>query len=181
MVIRAAVLGHPIDHSLSPHIHNRWFEEHGIDGHYEAIDVAPDALADTVQRLADEGYAGVNVTIPHKEHALKLAGRATEAARSVGASNLLLFKEGKIVADNTDELGFRASLMAMESAVDPGHAVVLGAGGAASAIVYALRQATTVTVLNRTRVKAEKLAATYKNVVVADAQCCCCSAPRAFG
>ncbi|MEM9810792.1 MAG: shikimate dehydrogenase [Pseudomonadota bacterium] len=167
-MIRAAVLGHPIGHSLSPHIHNRWFAEHGLDGTYEAIDASPDDFEAVARRLADEGYAGVNVTIPHKEQALKIAHRATEAARAVGAANLLTFQDGRILADNTDELGFRASLMALDSPVDPGHAVVLGAGGAAAAIVYALRHATTLTVLNRTRTKAEKLALAHKNVVVAD-------------
>ncbi|MEM1409334.1 MAG: shikimate dehydrogenase, partial [Pseudomonadota bacterium] len=85
MVIRAGVLGHPIAHSLSPRIHGAWFDTLGIEGIYEAVDAPPEEFPDVVKRLADEGWQGVNVTIPHKTAAAQLADHRTEAVDAFGA------------------------------------------------------------------------------------------------
>lgn len=165
-MIRAAVLGHPIAHSLSPRIYNRWFEETEIEGHYEAIDVAPEAFETTVRKLADEGYAGVNVTIPHKERALALADEASSSATAIGAANLLLFRNGKIIAENTDWCGFSEAVEREGGPLSGDTAVVLGAGGAAAGVLYALQNYESVLLSNRTRERADAMAQRFPNVDV---------------
>ncbi|MEM0929564.1 MAG: shikimate dehydrogenase [Pseudomonadota bacterium] len=167
-MIRAGVIGHPIGHSLSPRIHNQWFEDVGIEGQYEAVDASPQAFEATVHELMDEGWAGLNVTIPHKAAARELAGETSAAADLIGAANLLIFRDGDIVADNTDVFGFEMSLEAIGVSRSPEHAVVLGAGGAAGAVLYALRGAGRVTLLNRTRERAEAVADRFSHIEVRD-------------
>jgi shikimate dehydrogenase len=135
----------------------------GLEGwRYQRLPVPPEAFAETVRALPAAGFAGANVTIPHKEAALALADGATDAARAIGAANTLTFGEdGAIHADNTDAPG----LLAAVGAPLPATALVLGAGGSARAAVWALRAAgVDVAVLNRTRARAEGL-----GVRVADA------------
>jgi shikimate dehydrogenase len=156
---RLAVLGHPIGHSRSPAIHNAAFAELGMDGEwsYEAIDVAPDRFEERVRALAAEGFAGANVTVPHKGAALALSDRRSEVAREIGAANTLSFADGEIRADNTDGEGLMESLPRQ-----PGgrKALVLGAGGAARAVVWALtREGADVSVWNRTPDRAARLCA----------------------
>jgi shikimate dehydrogenase len=156
---RLAVLGQPIAHSRSPAMFAAAFEETGLaaEWSYEAVELAPAEFEAGVRRLAAEGYVGANVTIPHKEAALELAGDRSPAARGIGAANTLSFEAGRIRADNTDAPGLLAALPE-----DPAgdRALVLGAGGAARAAIWALREAgATVTVWNRTAERAETVAA----------------------
>lgn len=155
---RLCVLGHPVSHSLSPAIHTAAFRALGMDGEwsYEAIEVAPDSFETLVRRLPGEGFAGANVTIPHKEAALALAKDASREARQIGAANTLGFGSGRIRADNTDAAGLIAALAAPPAGV---RALVLGAGGAARAAAWGLRDAgAEVSVWNRTPERAERLA-----------------------
>ena len=163
MVIKAGVLGYPIGQSLSPFIHGRWFENAGLNGTYEAIAVLPEEFAARVQELAAAGWRGVNVTIPHKAAALAIADNVSDAARAIGAANLVLFEDGKITADNTDWIGFERGLADLGIPRPGKKAVVLGAGGAAAGILYALREWDEVIVLNRTRERAEALARNFAN------------------
>lgn len=160
--MRAAVLGHPIAHSLSPQIYNRWFSETGFPGEYEAIDVTGDAFEATVRRLVALGYAGVNVTLPHKNAASRFADFRTAEADRVGAANLLLFRDGKVVADNTDGEGFSACLKTGSAQPYPrtGLAVVLGAGGAAAPVIAQLLPGD-IAIVNRTKTRAEDLAGRF--------------------
>ncbi|HEV7438366.1 MAG TPA: shikimate dehydrogenase [Methylobacterium sp.] len=165
-VTRAFVVGHPIAHSRSPLIHGHWLAEHGIPGTYERIDVAPDAFADFVRGLAGAGFAGGNVTIPHKEAAFRLADERTPRADKIGAVNTLVVgADGRIRGDNTDAPGFIAHLDQSLGAGWPdttgGTALILGAGGAARAIVVGLaeRGVSRILIANRTRARAEALAA----------------------
>lgn len=156
---RLAVLGQPIAHSRSPRMHNAALRELGLAGEwgYEAIELAPEEFADGVRRLIGQGFVGANVTIPHKQAALRIADRASAAAAGIGAANTLSFADGSIRAENTDAPGL---LAALES--DPGgqRAIVLGAGGAGRAAVWALREAgAEVAVWNRTAERAGALAA----------------------
>ena len=155
---KLAVLGQPISHSRSPAIHNAALEALGLAGEwsYEAIEVAPEAFDARVRAMAGEGYAGANVTIPHKLAALRVADTASDAAGEIGAANTLSFGEGAIAADNTDATGF---LEALPVAPGRARALVLGAGGAARAVIWALlREGAEVFVWNRTPVRAERLA-----------------------
>jgi shikimate dehydrogenase len=160
----AGVVGWPVAHSRSPRLHGYWLAEHGIDGAYLPLAVAPEALAAVLQALPRMGFRGVNVTVPHKEAALAAADHATPEARRIGAANTLVFDaEGRIEARNTDGFGFLENLRQSAPGwrADAGPAVVLGAGGAARAILVALADAGApeVRLVNRTHIRAERLQA----------------------
>lgn len=147
---RLAVLGYPIGHSRSPAMQNAALAALGMGGEwrYEAIEVAPDAFEARVREMPGEGFAGANVTVPHKGAALALADTLSETAREIGAANTLVFADGEIRADNTDADGL---LGALPSSPAGKRALVLGAGGAARAVVWALlREGAEVEVWNRT-------------------------------
>lgn len=151
----AGVLGQPVAHSRSPAMFNAAYEALGLDWRYVKLPVSSDLFEETVRALPASGYAGANVTLPHKLLALGLADEATAAARGAGAANTLTFREdGSIHADNTDVGGLLDSLGQV-----PGTALVLGAGGAARGAVWALRDAgADVSVWNRTPERARQLA-----------------------
>lgn len=160
---RAFVIGHPIKHSRSPLIHGTWIFAYGIDGSYEAIDVAPAELPAFVERVRSGEFAGGNVTIPHKEEVFALCDSVDPLAERIGAVNTLVGQPGgKVHGFNTDFMGFLGNLDQNAPGWSDGleTAVVLGAGGAARAILVALqhRGVKTVHVLNRTADKAEALA-----------------------
>ena len=163
---RAFVVGHPIAHSRSPLIHGHWLAVHGIPGSYERLDVAPEAFPDFIRALPASGYRGGNVTIPHKEAAFALVDTLTPRAKTIGAVNTLVVgPDGRIRGDNTDAPGFCAHLDHSLGAAWPdragGTALVIGAGGAARAIVVGLaeRGLRRVWVANRTAARAEAVAA----------------------
>lgn len=160
---KAAVLGYPVGHSLSPLLHGFWLNQYEIAGRYEAIEVEPEALGETLQRLKGEGYAGVNITVPHKEEAFRLVDRRSAAAERIGAVNTVIFRpDGVLYGDNTDVYGFMESIGLIHgpARVASTSAVVLGAGGAARAVVAGLLEAGAPHILlsNRTRARAEALA-----------------------
>jgi shikimate dehydrogenase len=162
-MVRACVIGWPVEHSRSPLIHRYWLEQYGIDGAYEKEAVPPDDFAQFVNALAEHGYVGANVTLPHKEAALRLARTADEAAIAIGAANTLwLDADGRLHASNTDAYGFMTNLDAEAPQWNEGvgAAMVLGAGGAARAILYGLIKAADAKIFlaNRTRARAESLA-----------------------
>jgi shikimate dehydrogenase len=155
---RLGVCGWPVAHSRSPQMHNAALAQLGLDWRYQKLPIPPERFAETVRALPRLGFRGVNVTIPHKEAALALADTASDTAKAIGAANTLTFEPGgEIVADNTDATGFLAALPrpAYERS-----ALVLGAGGSARAVVYALRQAgaSEVRVWNRTAERAVSVA-----------------------
>jgi shikimate dehydrogenase len=156
---RLGVLGWPVAHSRSPMMHNAALAHLGMEGwRYQLLPVPPALLAETARALPDSGFVGANVTIPHKQAALALADRASEAARAIGAANTLLFTDdGSIAAENTDAPGLLAAL-----GRDPRgqRALVLGAGGSARAAAWALARAGAgeVSIWNRTPQRARALA-----------------------
>jgi shikimate dehydrogenase len=158
---KAFVIGHPIAHSRSPLIHGTWLAEHGIDGRYDAIDVAPAELPAFFARLRGGEFAGGNVTIPHKEAVFALCDSVDELARTIGAVNTLVVRDGKVHGTNTDYMGFLGNLDAQAPGWLDGldSALVLGAGGAARAVIVALRSRNIpIILLNRTLATAEQLA-----------------------
>jgi shikimate dehydrogenase len=143
-------------------MHNAAFRELGLDWRYEAVDVAPERFAEVLRSLPGQGFVGANVTIPHKLRALEAADQPTEVARAVGAANTLAFEGGGVHADNTDVEGFLTALRERAPQAPAGmNALVLGAGGAARAVVFALLSAGTarVEVWNRHPERAEALVA----------------------
>ena len=159
---RAGVVGDPIAHSLSPLLMRAWIEASGLEADYDRFHVTAAAFEAFIRAQSASGVAGVNITLPHKASALDIADEASPAAAAIGAANLLTFKQGRILGDNTDARGFLDSLA--RAGVDPkaGPALVLGAGGAARAILYALKQAGTpyISISNRSRDRADMLART---------------------
>lgn len=161
---KAFIIGHPVAHSRSPLIHGHWLREHGIAGSYERIDVAPGDVADFVRTLPTSGFVGGNVTLPHKQAVCALADELDDAAKQIGAANTLWVEDGKVHAGNTDTLGFSANLdRAAPRWRDAETALVLGAGGAARAILFALKQAgiERIHLVNRSRERAEELVAQF--------------------
>jgi shikimate dehydrogenase len=164
----AGVVGWPVRHSRSPLLHNFWLARHGIDGAYVPLAVRPDAFAGVVAALRAAGFAGVNVTIPHKAAAFAACDTVDSAAERVGAVNTLVFGEDRIHGSNTDGAGFIANL-AEHGVAKNEPALLLGAGGAARAIAAALLAAgARVCVSNRTRGHAEALAAALPGLHIID-------------
>ncbi|MEZ5078152.1 MAG: shikimate dehydrogenase [Solirubrobacterales bacterium] len=154
-----AVIGHPVGHSRSPAMQNAALAALGLAGEwsYGAVDVEPAGFEAAVARMAAGDFAGANVTVPHKEAALALADTASGAAREIGAANTLSFKAGRVAAENTDAGGLLAALPGSPWGAK---ALVLGAGGAARAALWALvREGAEVSVWNRTASRAEAICA----------------------
>ncbi|WP_417495055.1 shikimate dehydrogenase family protein [Maricaulis sp.] len=156
----AGVAGDPIAHSLSPSLMAAWIEAAGLDAIYSPFRIARSDAETFFRALARTQCAGLNVTLPHKQTALAVADQVSPAARAIGAANLLTFRDGIIHADNTDATGFLSALQARGVEPARGPALVLGAGGAARAIVYALGQAGVpeIRLSNRSRSNAADLA-----------------------
>lgn len=156
-------MGWPVAHSLSPRLHNYWLQKMGIDGAYVPLSVPPEKLEVAFKLLPELGFHGWNVTVPHKEAAHTLCESLTEAARAIGAVNTVVVRDGKLVGDNTDAAGFWRNVQAHVPGCNFNHALVLGAGGAARAVVYALKQAGVmqITLANRSVARAEALAGEF--------------------
>ncbi|ARC87198.1 shikimate dehydrogenase [Rhodovulum sp. MB263] len=167
----AGVIGSPIAHSKSPLLHRHWLERYGLRGFYVPMDVAHADLKQVLEALPRMGFVGVNVTIPHKEAILSLADSVSDRAALIGSANTLIFlADGKVYADNTDGIGFIENLRQGAPGWDPtsGPAAVLGAGGAARAVVAALSEqgVREIRVSNRTRSRAEALRAEFGPKIV---------------
>jgi shikimate dehydrogenase len=159
---RACIMGHPVAHSRSPMLHGYWLRTLGIAGTYEFADVPPEKFEIFFRGLKANGFAGGNITIPHKEAAFRLVDRRERAAEAIGAVNTVWYEGDTLVGGNTDWLGIVGSLDNMHPGWDakPGKAVVLGAGGSARASVFAfLERKYSVAIVNRTLARAESLAA----------------------
>jgi len=158
----AGILGFPVSHSRSPRLHGHWLQRYGVDGAYVPLPVAPERFATAVRALADLGFRGANVTIPHKEAAFAVCDRVDPTAHRAAAVNTLVFRDGAIEGSNTDGWGFLANCADAVPGwtAKAGPVVILGAGGSARAIAAALLDAgcPRVTLVNRTRARAEALA-----------------------
>lgn len=170
----AGVIGAPIAHSKSPLLHGYWLKSLNLSGHYIPLEVAPQNLEQVLRTMQKMGFVGANVTIPHKEAIVQIADQVTDRASVIGAANTLTFRpDGKILADNTDGYGFIENLRqnAPHWIPSSGPAAVLGAGGAARAVIASLLDigVPQIMLTNRTRVRAEILAEDFgQRVVVHD-------------
>lgn len=164
----AGIMGWPVSHSLSPKLHNEWLGRYGIDGAYIPLPVQPDDLAMALRALPKLGFQGCNLTIPHKETALQIVDSVDDAARRIGAVNTILVQpDGQLEGRNTDAFGFAENLR--NGGYTGAHqALVLGAGGAARAVIVALQDLGVgkILVANRTPARAEALAQDFPFVSV---------------
>jgi len=162
----AGVIGNPVEHSKSPALHGHWLKSLGLRGFYIPMRIERDDLKLVIKTLHKAGFVGANVTIPHKEAVLELADHVTDRAALIGAANTLIFsKDGKIHADNTDGYGFIENLRQGAPGWNPvaGPAAILGAGGAARAVIASMIEvgAREIRLSNRTRSRAEELRAEF--------------------
>lgn len=167
----AGVAGWPVSHSRSPALHGHWLRRYRIDGAYVPLPVAPDNFERALRALPLLGFRGCNVTVPHKEAALRLVDRASDEARRIGAVNTIVVEaDGTLTGSNTDAYGFLENLKGAAPSwrADRGPAVMIGAGGAARAVLVALLDAGApeVRVTNRSREKAEALTDAFGDRVV---------------
>ncbi len=157
----AGVMGWPVAHSLSPRLHTHWLHHYKIDGDYVALEVEPDRLRVELKSLAAKGFAGVNLTVPHKEAALSIVDEIEPLAARIGAINTVIVRhDGSLLGRNTDAFGFTENLVMAGFVPQLKSATLLGAGGAARAGLVALLDMgmTDIRIINRSRDKAEKLA-----------------------
>jgi shikimate dehydrogenase len=164
----AGIMGWPVSHSRSPALHNFWLEQHAIDGAYVPLPVEPGQLERALRGLPALGFRGCNLTIPHKQQAMAIVDRVDPPARRIGAVNtVIVAADGSLEASNTDVYGFRENLRDCAPDWDPaaGSAVVLGAGGAARAVVASLIEAGVpeIRLVNRTPARAAEIAAELGN------------------
>jgi shikimate dehydrogenase len=159
--IKAGVIGHPIAHSKSPLIHTHWIKEYGLNGSYTAIDIPCESLAQDVTHLINEGFSGFNVTLPHKVAIMQICNSLDPLAKTVGAVNTVTIKNGKLHGTNTDVFGFIQNIKSSvpQFFFTKGPALILGAGGAARAIVQGLLQegVPEIRIANRTQSNADQL------------------------
>ena len=158
----AAVIGHPVNHSRSPRMHNFWLAHFGLEGYYIPLDIDPKKFERSIRNLPELGLVGANITIPYKEKVLKIADKISDRAALVGAANTLTFlQNGGIYADNTDGYGFLQNIKSKHKdwSAREGISVVFGAGGASRAILGALIEdgASDIILANRTRSRADQL------------------------
>ena len=161
---KVCIIGYPVSHSLSPPLHNYWLRKYKISGEYVFSEVRPDEIEGHLLNLPKHGFIGANITLPHKQAALKICTEVSDTARRVGAVNTLITAPGgKLIGDNTDPYGFITNLKNGYNEWDPSRtkALVLGAGGASRSICYGLLNegVAEIYVLNRNRMHAETLKA----------------------
>jgi shikimate dehydrogenase len=160
-LLKAGVMGWPIGHSLSPRLHDFWLRSYGINGKYIALPVSQENLGAALRTLPAQGLVGVNLTVPHKEAACAIVDSLDNSARRIGAVNLVVVgADGHLQGRNTDAFGFTQNLITSGFTLETGAALVLGAGGAARAVIVALIDMgfREIRIANRTIERAEKLA-----------------------
>ncbi|MBT5828135.1 MAG: shikimate dehydrogenase [Alphaproteobacteria bacterium] len=170
---KAAVIGYPIKHSLSPIIHNSWIENENIKANYQKIEIKPQNLENFLLNFKEQKLAGVNITVPHKEEAYKILKNKiimSDLANKIEAINTLYIKNGQIYGDSTDYYGFKRALLEEEPElkIEAKKILIIGAGGAAKAVIFGLLtdKAKQITVINRTEEKAIILKEKSNNQIV---------------
>ena len=158
---KAGVMGWPISHSLSPRLHGYWLKQYNIAGSYEALAIEPENLEQALRDLPKQGFRGANLTVPHKEKALGVMNKLDDAARRIGAVNTVIVQnDGTLEGRNTDAYGFAQNLLSAGVNIKGRPVLILGAGGAARAIIVSLQDmgAGEIRLTNRTKEKANILA-----------------------
>jgi shikimate dehydrogenase len=166
-MIKLGLIGYPVSHSLSPKIQNAALKAGGLEGEYSLFPIAPDdmqALKDLLERVRSGEMTGFNVTIPHKQNVIQFMDELTPTAKAIGAVNIIYLRDKKLIGDNTDAPGFLADLKNFLAGVKEKSALVLGAGGSARSVIYALlNDGWKVTLASRRSEQAQQLASSFTN------------------
>ena len=162
------VIGNPIEHSLSPKLHNYWFKKYGVDAIYEKVQVLDTELEQVISKIKKGEINGANVTVPHKSKVIKYLDILSEDAEKTQSVNTIYKKDGKIYGANTDTVGFEQSLFENLSSVKNKNILILGAGGVTPSVIYVLKKldVNKISISNRTRENAEKLKENFSNIDV---------------
>ena len=154
-----AVVGHPINHSKSPAIHQCFADEFGLSIRYEKIDINPEHFVDKIHVLRNQNYLGLNITLPFKADAFAMCDEVTATSRMTGSVNTLTFIDGKIYGDTTDGIGIVRDLDAKKIVIKDSHLAILGAGGASNGVMFDMINAgpKSITLANRTKTKADDM------------------------
>ncbi len=164
------VIGNPIEHSLSPKLHNHWIKENNIDGIYEKKQLSENEIKDIISKVRDDKVAGINVTIPFKKTVIPFLDQITELAKEAQSVNTIFKKDNKVIGDNTDVDGFKQSLKHINYNTKDKKIFILGAGGVVPSIIIALKKSGVkkITLSNRTKEKAEDLKKIYSDLEIID-------------
>jgi shikimate dehydrogenase len=162
------VIGNPIEHSLSPKLHNYWIKSNNIDAIYEKKKLDEDELGDTVLQIKQKKIEGVNVTVPFKKTIIPFLDELTAEAKNTQSVNTLYLKDNKVIGHNTDIIGFETSIKKSNFNIFNKEVLILGAGGVVPSIIFALKnmKASKIKISNRTKEKAENLKKLFKNIEI---------------
>jgi len=162
------VIGNPIDHSLSPELHNYWIKNSGIDAIYEKKKINEDQLEQIISQVKDNKIKGINVTVPFKKTVIPYLDELTAEAQSTQSVNTIYKKDNKIIGHNTDIFGFETSIQKAEYYLEDKEVLILGAGGVVPSIIFSLIKMKTskIKISNRTNEKAENLKKIFKDIEV---------------
>ena len=162
------VIGNPINHSLSPKLHNHWFKENKIDAVYEKIKIDENDLKNMIAKCKEEKINGINVTVPFKEKVIPYLDNLSVEAEQTQSVNTIVFKEGGLIGHNTDIVGFEKGIKASNFNMKDKKILILGAGGVVPSIVFALKKMNVleISISNRTKQRAENLKNLFKNLKV---------------
>ena len=162
------VIGNPINHSLSPKLHNHWFKENKIDAVYEKIKIDENDLKNMIAKCKEEKINGINVTVPFKEKVIPYLDNLSIEAEQTQSVNTIVFKEGGLIGHNTDIVGFEKGIKASNFNMKDKKILILGAGGVVPSIVFALKKMNVleISISNRTKQRAENLKNLFKNLKV---------------
>jgi shikimate dehydrogenase len=164
------VIGNPIEHSLSPELHNYWIKNHGIDGIYDKQKLNENELDQIILKVKDKKISGINVTVPFKKKVIPYLDELSYEAQNTQSVNTIYLKDNKVVGHNTDIFGFETSIKKSGYNLNNKEVLILGAGGVVPSIIYSLikMKASKIKICNRTKEKAENLKKLYKNIETID-------------
>ena len=162
------VIGNPINHSLSPRLHNYWLRQNNIDAIYEKIKLEEDEIKEIIQNIKKQKIAGCNVTVPFKKKVIPFLDSLSFEAEKTQSVNTIIFQKGNLIGHNTDIVGFDKAIKNLNFVMKGKKVLILGAGGVVSSIVFALRKmdVSEISICNRTKQKAENLKILFKNLKV---------------
>ena len=164
------IIGNPVEHSLSPRIHNYWFKKYNIEGVYEKIVPKKNDLENIIKRIKENEIFGMNVTVPYKQDVLPFLETYSEIVKKTNSVNTIFKKDGKVYGDNTDVYGFEKSIINNSLIIKDKTILLFGAGGVVPSIIFALKKmkVSNIIIANRTKEKAESLKSLFKDLIVVD-------------